>query len=362
MSMNLVYEDKHGAYSGVRTEFLKECVLKESNTNFEVYDSKDGRRRYIAVKSSRLPDDEDLAAGKYGINFHRAKPGREDAERFHQELSQRLVSRQALSNFAFAAASKEEYDNKSAVWDKFYTYIWSENHQSVWVNPHSGIVNRKPDDVLPYPKQELDNYVSGVTARCVCRDSSEITKRTMISIHSHNWFSAVIDLGGFGINEKEKLENIAAKIEEKYAEKVSSLAEACRKDSETKIMRRLEHILKLKATLNPKELPPDSVEQDVIKNATKGLKLYHKEIEKFTLEEFEEVIQSLKNNKIRVASVNHLFSAEKVGQQIEIVDKINRGLLHGALQMEFMKYYLKNAPELSADITLDVKKELLDLC
>lgn len=37
--MKLVDEDEHGAYQGVRADFLKEFMLKESNPNFEVYDS-----------------------------------------------------------------------------------------------------------------------------------------------------------------------------------------------------------------------------------------------------------------------------------------------------------------------------------
>jgi hypothetical protein len=59
-----------------------------------------------------------------------------------------------------------------------------------------------------------------------------------------------------------------------------------------------------------------------------------------------------------VASYNHLFSAELIGRQLEIANKVNTWLLHSALQIEFMKYYLKYAPELSTNIALDIKQEL----
>jgi hypothetical protein len=360
LTMKLVNEDKNGAYLGVRKEFLKEFALVEKNPNFEVYDSKDHRNRFIAAKSSRLPDDDDNGKGRFGINFHRSKPSRDDAKKYHEAIVNKIISRQTLGKFAFAAATPAEYDVKSAIWDKFYTYVWDDKPQTIWVTPHSGNVNRQPDENFPYPKLELDAHVAGATAQCAYRDSGETTKRTMISIHSYNWFSAVLDLGGFGINDVEKLESIAAKIEKKYTEKVQTLAEACRQDYSLKVLRWLEHILKVRGTLHPTKLPPEGIEQEVIKNATKGLNLYKKEIKHFTLEEFKEAINSLRNNKIRVASCNHLFPGQVIGRQLEIADKINRGLLHGALQIEFMKFYLKNDPELIADIILDVKRELFN--
>ena len=63
--MKLVYEDEHGASWKFRQEFLKKFSLKESNPNFEVYDSRDKQRRFIAAKYvSILPDDEDIAIGQ----------------------------------------------------------------------------------------------------------------------------------------------------------------------------------------------------------------------------------------------------------------------------------------------------------
>ncbi len=72
--MKLVDEDEYGAYRGVNAEFLTRFVSKASNPNFDVYDSQDSRRGFIAVKSSRLPDDQVLAEGRHGIDFNRAKP------------------------------------------------------------------------------------------------------------------------------------------------------------------------------------------------------------------------------------------------------------------------------------------------
>lgn len=358
--MKLINEDKYGAYLGVTPAFLKEFIPKEMNPNFDVFDSKDGRRRFIAVKSSRMPDDQDLLRGKYGINFHRAKPDLGEANRYHTELSQAQITRQGLDNMAFAAANKEEYNKKSAVWDRFYAYIWGETPRSIWVTPHSGSVNRKPDVIFPYPKIEMDAYVAGIAARCAYYDTAGTPERTMISIHSHNWLGAVLDLGDFGVSDEAKLRGITAKIEKKYAEKTQVLAEACKQEFSLKVGPWLEHILNARGTLNPQELLQKyGIESHVINFVTTGLKLYKKEIKHFTLEEFREVIQSLNNTRIQVVSCNHLFPGRRIGRQLKLSSKINEGRLHFALQIECMKHYLKKAPELVSGIILDVKNALI---
>jgi hypothetical protein len=358
--MKLVREDKYGAYLGATPAFLKEFVPQETNPDFDVFDSRDGRRRFIAVKSSRLPDDQDLPKGRYGINFHRARPDYREANWYQAELSQSRIPKQGLDNMAFAASSQDEYSRKSAVWDKFYTYIWGETPQTIWVAPHSGSVNRAPDIIFPYPQMEMDAYVADIAARCAYRDAAGTSKRTMISVHSHNWLGAVLDLGGFGICDEEKLTSIAADMEGKYSDKIQILAAGCRQDFLIKIGRWLEHIINTRGTLVPQELKKKyGIEPHVIDLVTTGLRLYKKEIKHFTLEEFRGAIQSLDNTRIRVVSCNHIFSGQGIGRQLELSDKIYNGLLDYALQIECMKYYLNKAPGLVADIILDVKNALI---
>jgi hypothetical protein len=357
--MKLVNEDENGAYLGVRAEFLKKFVLKENNPNFEVYDAKNGNNRFIVVKASRLPDDEDLSAGRYGINFHRAKPDFKDARLYHAELTTARISRQSLNGLAFAAETREQYDSKSAAWDSFYTYIWGQTPQNIWVTPHSGNINRAPDNIFPYPKLEMDAYAASTAAWCAMHDTLPALKRTMISIHSHNWYSAVVDLGDFGINDGKKMENTAAVIEEKYADKVQPAMEACRRDFTIQVMPWLEHVLQTIGTLNPQEMPPEyGIERSVVYYAATGLKLYNKEITRFTLAEFQEAIESLKDARIRVASHNHLFSGQQISRQLQLADQVQRGRMNGAVQIECMKFYLKHAPALVAEIILDIKQEM----
>ncbi len=107
--MNLVYEDEYGAYSGVRPDFLKKFVPREINPNFEAYDSIDGQNRFIASKCSRIPGDEEPAAGRFGIDFNRGKPTLAEALEYGSVLPHGY---NWLSDIAFGATTKEEYEKR----------------------------------------------------------------------------------------------------------------------------------------------------------------------------------------------------------------------------------------------------------
>jgi hypothetical protein len=357
--MKLVNEDDNGAYLGTREEFLKKFVPKEINPNFEVYDSREGNARFIASKCSRLPDDEDLVAGKYGINFHRAKPGLREAKHYKAGLPAILFNSKTLNDLAFAAGTEREYKAKSAIWDRFYSHVWDTAPQTLWVTPHSGGIDRKPDDIFPYPEQEMDAFTAGTAALCAFNDRHEAARRLMISIHSHNWFGAVLDLGSFGILNERKLNLAAEKIEKRYHEKVQVLASECKKDFSIRAMNWLEHITGNRGTLHPEKLRTESnIDTIVVLNIMKGMELYGTQIRKFTLPEFKEAIDSLDRQEIRVASCNLLFPGKHIGSLLGLSEKIDRGFLSSALQIECLKSYLAKAPDLVAEIILDIKNEL----
>ncbi len=359
--MKLVYEDKHGAYHGVRPEFLKEFTALQINANFEAYDSRDSQRQFIGVKSSRVPDDQDIAAGKYGIDFHRAKPELQEALQYGKELPHALESTKWLANTAFVAAGQEEYAAKSLAWDDFYSYIWGSTPKTIWVAPHSGSVNRVPDKILPYPKLKIDGFTAGAAASCAFNDRSEAVKRLMISVHSHNWIGAVLDLGGFGIADEEKLSTVAEKTERKYHDRAQILASEYKQDFFVRATKWLKYIEDKRGTLNPKELSRAStMDRYTVDNIAKGLRLYGQEIGEFSPEEFGKAIRRLTKVEVPVMSTNYLFSGKQVGRLLRLSEKVGSGLLHSALQIECSKLYLSRKPELMTKIILDVKRWLFD--
>jgi hypothetical protein len=358
--MKLVNEDKDGAYSGVTKEFLKNFRLKESNPNFDVYDSKDSNNRVIFTWCSRLPDDNDLNAGRYGINFHRAKPDYDEAVSYKDGLTQASDNRHVLNDMAFVASNRNEYDKKAAAWDLFYSFIWGKEPLTIFVTPHSGKIKRPPDDLFPWPTLEMDAYVSGAAAACALKNSAS-RQRTMMSIHSYNWLGAALDVGGFGIIDKSRLDNAAQKIEAKFHDKIQFLAGECINRFSFVALRWLNHILDTKKTLNPEKLINKSaVDRVAVNNIIKSLNLYGRKIEEFTLAEFEASIKSLKDTALQVISCNYIYSGEHVGELIKIKDKIDGGLMDSAVQIECSKLCLEKAPELISDIILDIKRELFE--
>jgi hypothetical protein len=237
--MKLADEDEHGAYRGVRAEFLKGFVLRENNPNFEVYDSRDGNNRFIAAKSSRIPDDEDLRAGRFGIDFNRAKPTLQEALRYRAALPRGY---QWMGDIAFAATSEEEYDKKSAVWDNFYSYIWGSIPQTVWVAPHSGNVTRPPDEVLPFPKLWIDNNTAGVAALCAYCDKNRVSKRIMVYVHATGLLGALLNLGDFGVLNVDKMNAAAEVMEIRYNARARVLAGEFKQDFCQQAASILEHI------------------------------------------------------------------------------------------------------------------------
>jgi hypothetical protein len=359
--VKLVYEDEYGAYLGVNAEFLQEFALKESNPNFEVFDSRDSHRRFIAVKCSRLPDDQDLVKGRYGIDFHRAKPKLEEALQYGAELPHALESMKWLANMAFAAITKGEYERKASVWDNFYSYIWGLTPKTTWVAPHSGSVARVPDDILPYPKLVMDSFTAGVAASCAFNNRNRASKRIMISIHSSSFIGRVLELGGFGIIDEEKMAAVAKKIESKYHERAQNLADEYKQDFFLRATRWLEHINEKRGTLKPEELSHTSTtDRRRVELIVEGLRLYGQEIREFTLDEFKEAINSVNKMEVPVISGSHLFPARQVGKLLGLSEKIQKGLLHSALQVECSRLYLAKEPELITSIILDIKKELFD--
>jgi hypothetical protein len=357
--MELVKEDRYGAYRGVTAEFLEKARLIEDNPNFAVFDTLDGQNRFIAGKCSRLPDDDSRTPGVYGINFHRAKPALQDAIRYQAEFPASLWSQQNVHGMAFSAADESEYNQKSAVWESFYSYIWGKAPLTIWVTPHSGVAERKPDADFAFPKLEMDGFIAGIAARCFVNNRQPAVKRTMASLHCHNFHGAILDLGGFGVNQAADLARIAEEIETKYHRQVQDLADKCAKDNGKLLIGWLERIIKTRGTLDPQELAAQYLTDNItVRFIARGLELYGITIQRFTLNEFKEAFRLLQCKEIQVISCNHIFPGELIGKQLDMAGKITHNGIGAALQIECMKYYLKHAPELVSAMILEIISKL----
>jgi hypothetical protein len=354
--VRLVYEDKYGAYLGVRAEFLKRFLVREKNPNFEVYDSLDGNNRFIAAKSSRLPNDQDIEKGIYGIDFNRPKPELQGALQYGAELPKGY---QWLSGAAFAAKTEQEYKRKSSTWDSFYSYIWGTTPQTIWVAPHSGSVNRPPDDVLRFPKLMIDSFTAGVAALCALKNKSKPSTRLMIAIHDTGHLGAVLNLGDFGILDEGKMDEVAQKMEPKYRQRAQILADAFIKDFSRKTLKILENILVKRGTLKPEVLVDVSLDDSVTVNYYLiGLRLYGQDVKELTVSGFKRAIQNVRGTPVPIISNNYFYTGRNVGRLLRLSEKIAHGMLGSALVIECSRLYAARDPEFVSDVILDVKDEL----
>jgi len=351
-----VREDQYGAYLGVRPAFLRRLVTTERDPNFEVYDSLDGNGRLILVKSSRIPDDQDLAEGRYGIDFNRPKPELHEALQYAAELPRGY---QWLNGVAFAARTEEEYQKKSETWDRFYSYIWGARPLTLWVTPHSGSMNRTPDDVFRFPELMNDGFTAGVAALCALKDRRVPSKRVMIAVHSTGHLGGVLNLGDFGVLDEQELDAVAPKMEVKHGERAQALAAAFERDFRETRMKVLEDIQRRWGTLDAEELNRVSYDDSAtVKLYVKGLALHGQRLGEHTLRGFRKAMEGLGEIRVPVITNNFFYTGRNVGRLLELPEKIADGLLGSALVVECSRLYAAKDPEFVSDAILDVKNEL----
>jgi len=176
----LVRENEQGAYLGPGPGLNAAAETVAETPNFDVFDW--DCRRLILGKCSRLPDDEDQAARRYGIDFHRALPPFQgdsgfwcdwgagplevNAYTYARHLPKTLRFREFTANLAFAAATEEAYQAKRQVYHDFYSYLFNSEARLILASPHSGEVRRPPDRYHPFPQSEIDGWTARVMASC----------------------------------------------------------------------------------------------------------------------------------------------------------------------------------------------------
>ena len=231
--------------------------------------------------------------------------------------------------------------------------------KTVWFTPHSGRVARVPDDILPYPEQVMDAFAAGVAASCAFNDRNKASKRFMISIHSSSFLGTILELGGFGILDDEKLAAVAKKIDKKYHERAQILADEHKNSFFHNAIRWLEHIENKSWTLNPQELNRTSTaDRQRVVLILRELRLYGKEIKEFTLEKLREAMESLNKSEVPVISSNYIYPASNAGKNLRLSEKIAMAYCIQRSILNARKCIWPGSLNLMASIILDVKNEL----
>jgi len=345
----LVFQNSHGAYTGPTPELLAEFGCTEDTPNFDVFDG--DCVRVLLGKCSRLADDEDIAAGIYGIDFNRGVPSLKDAMAYADALPLAIKNRDFVGNFAFAAGTEENYKRKFDVYSRFYSHIYDREPKLVYAAPHCGDIRRPADELLPFPKHELDSWTAGIATLCARNHSGGVTRRIMVSIHSYYLPGPIIDVGDLGILDTTRLDAIVRKLENKYHDSLQTNRVKYAQDMADVLMALLAHIVKEYGTMEIDKLQQlSSQDRYRVQYVAKGLQLHGVAVRDQTLDGFQDALSRLSLTEAIGVGNGCLLSGRYVSKQLGLEDKVRSGLLDGAIQVEISRPYAKAEPLLIAQI------------
>jgi hypothetical protein len=358
----LVRETEQGAYLGPGPELEAAAVTVASTPHFDVFDW--GCRRLILGKCSRLPDDEDQVAGRYGIDFHRALPPFQgssgfwcdwgtglievNAYSYARHLPRTLQFREFTANLAFAASTEEAYQAKCQVYQDFYSYLFNSDSRIILASPHSGEVRRPPDRYHPFPQSEIDGWTARVMARCQNPDHQG-KKRVLISLHSTDYFGALMDIGDFGLPQNRVLTRIVEQLQEDFSASLSPLLTGYRDYIIPYTRSRLEWFAENWGTLDPERLAKKSTAARFEVVSLLKITGQPEPRGRIGLSEMDQALQNYWDRPPQqFLALNGVFSGRKTAQLLNLKVKLEQAGIDYAVQVECSRFLARYNPDLAA--------------
>jgi hypothetical protein len=369
----MVQESAGGAYLSPGYQLSASTRLVMASPNFDVFDAPG--RRLLLGKCSRLPDDEDLAAGRYGIDFHRALPPfQEDsgftcdlgagpipvnAYTYAQYLPVTLRFREFTANLAFAARTREDYQAKFQVYQDFYRHVYQAPVATVIATPHSGKVHRAPDRYHPFPQSEADSWSARVAVQCLNGTPRE-GRRLLMSLHSTDYFGAFFDLGDFGLPQNSQLPAITARLNERFACDIAARLPAYRDYLVPYTLERLRWMDQRWGTLTPEALTTISTASRFeILRLIRVLEPWLKPTGSVTLAWLTQGLEDFfASPPARPITLNKVFSGRKTARLLNLQDNLRNNGFHTAVQVECSRFLARRHPELAAAIIAALEEML----
>ena len=369
----MVKESAAGAYLSFSGHLGARARQVLKDPHFDVFDSQG--TRLILGKCSRLPDDEDPGAGRYGIDFHRALPPFQDASGFTcdwgtgpipvnaytyaQYLPKTLRFREFTANLAFAARTLEDYRAKFQVYQAFYRHIYQAPCPTVIAAPHAGEVRRPPDQYHPFPQHETDAWTSRVAVRCLDGTPGE-AKRLLISLHSTDYFGACFDLGDFGLPQNHLLPGLTNRLNQRFSGEIAMLLPAYRDYLVPYTLERLRWMAKRWGTLDPKALLTISTASRFeILRLVQVLEPWLPSAATVTLDRLTRGLEAFfASPPLELITLNKVFSGRKTAGLLNLEENLQRHGFHTAVQVECSRFLARHHPGLAAAIIAAVEKGL----
>ncbi len=369
----MVQESTAGAYLGPGLELGRSARHLVDTPNYDVFDGRG--RRLLLGKCSRLPDDEDPEAGRYGIDFHRALPPFREASGFTCDwgqgpipvnaytyacyLPKTLRFREFTANLAFAARHEEEYQAKRRVYEDFYRHLYDSRCATVVATPHSGEVRRPPDRYHPFPQSETDAWTTRVAAHCL-NGAPGAGPRLLISLHSTDYFGAFVDLGDFGLPQNRVLPGIAAGLNQRFYRDLAAHLPAYRDYLVPYTLERLAWMEKRWGTLDPEALTTISTASRFeILSLMRVLGRWLPPTQTVTVDWLARGFEAFLASPPReLITLNRVFSGRKTAGLLNLGENLSRAGFATAVQVEGSRFLARHHPELIAAVLTALEQEL----
>jgi hypothetical protein len=369
----MVQESTAGAYLRPSSQLGANARLVMESPNFDVFDGQG--QRLLLGKCSRLPDDEEPGAGRYGIDFHRALPPFQKASGFTcdwgegpipvnaytyaQYLPKTLRFREFTANLAFAARDLADYRAKFQVYRDFYHHLYQAPVATVIATPHSGEVRRLPDKYHPFPQSEIDAWTTRVAAHCLDGEPRE-GQRLLISLHSTDYFGAFFDLGDFGLPQNRKLTGLTALLNQRFSRNIANLLPAYREYLVPYTLARLRWMTERWGTLEPEAFTTVSTASRFeILRLMRVLEPWLQPSGTVTLTWLTQGLEAFFASPPReLITLNKVFSGRKTARLLNLEENLRTHGFHTAIQVECSRFLARHHPQLAAAI-ISTAEELL---
>jgi hypothetical protein len=361
----MIIENQAGAYLAPQPEIFSHYRLAVTNPHFDVLENEAGR--LILGKCSRLPDDEEPSAGRFGIDFHRALPPfagdsgftcdwgdgpiAVNALNFARFLPRTIRFRQFTANLAFAALTPEDYEAKRQVYEDFYQQVYRAGQPLVVATPHSGPVNRPPDEYHPFPESEIDAWTAGLAARLRFPQGRK-RGRLLLSLHSTDYFGALMDIGDFGLVANNILPDLVRQLNREFSDELTTVQLPYRDHILAYTRRRLQWKQNRWGTLHPEELAHISTaSQFEVKMLDKLIGQFILPQERFTYDGLQRGLEAYwEGGGQALISLNGVFSGRKTAQLLNLSENLDRAKFHTAVQVECSRFLARHYPGIAAAI------------
>lgn len=349
MPVALVSETSQGAYTGITVEFHGTL---DSFTNHACFDVASlNHNRLLLSKTSRYAGDdhEDV----FGINFCRKLPSRAEAKEFWENLPQALGLARFSGNLAFAAHSVEDYQFKKVVYSDFFHSAFEASNKTgfVLIVPHCGDIKYAPDCIKPTPRNDIDKWSAGVAALCLKKLSqAEPRKKIIVFIHTSSdhikSVPAVVDVGdmGFGSQYQSIANDLNVRFSGAMQNHLKDYANSVYNNTADKFFEIRSRKGTLDLAINDRESSSFALRKNLERLSQFGLSL-----ETFSA---DKIVEGMMRGRIPKPGVclNHMFSGRKVAALMGLPFRMKTGAIDHCIQFECSEIYLKNDPELIAEI------------